>query len=474
MAASRSPYTQFAASCAIRARSKVRLSQADVLRCAELRPSACALCISCPGCEHAVTGAYLTRVVLAVACIIASLVAAERRARGARATAAARAAPPPLRILSNPQLPWAIAHWETQRLIDAATRDAILASLPAASSSFGGLAAALGVVALVVAIFESGASPTLAAAVFSVFEALFGLAAFGKAAAVHALALLCTPRVASSGGGGVVECARAALLVAAVGLVASCGVDVTDAHGHALWWLVTGAAAACVFAAARLARGARPEARGGWVNLAAIYAACFAIGAIHNGRAIGNAAVLALFSAASLGAGLWLEDKPFAVLGALCAVGAGLIETWRFPRVGGLNVALRLALACGVMAALLARRREPVVRAAADALAAVALAFLWAVSVIGNSGDPEEWWALVDGSGAARYSQRWKLLPWSAPFLGVGLALERCRRSPAIVPTVAVGVFTTASVHLLQVLSWSSYFLTLACVAAAAARAQRR
>ena len=35
-------------------------------------------------------------------------------------------------------------------------------------------------------------------------------------------------------------------------------------------------------------------------------------------------------------------------------------------------------------------------------LAAVALAFLWAVSVIGNSGDPEEWWALVDGSGAAR------------------------------------------------------------------------
>ena len=48
--------------------------------------------------------AYLTRVVLAVACIIASLVAAERRARGARATAAARAAPPPLRILSNPQV----------------------------------------------------------------------------------------------------------------------------------------------------------------------------------------------------------------------------------------------------------------------------------------------------------------------------------------------------------------------------------
>ena len=369
-----------------------------------------------------------------------SLVAAERRARGARATAAARAAPPPLRILSNPQLPWAIA---TKTQADRRRGSDASGVAPGGLLVVRRAGGTLGVVALVVAIFESGASPTLAAAVFSVSRrsSAWPRSARRRRCTRRARA----PRVASSGGGGVVSAARAhrggGRARGAAGVTSPTRTATTLVARHRR-------GGGGVFAAARLA-AARVPRRAAAGESRRDLRGVLAIGAIHNGRATATPRC-SRCSARRRRRRPLARGQPFAVLGALCAVGAGLIETWRFRawaastsrcgwrRCGGGWRRCRAARARGARGGRRARGRRARV--------------LWAVSV-GGGGDP----GVV---GARRRRARRGLQRWSCcrgPRRSwASVRAERCRRSPRSCRRSRSGL-TTASVHLLQVLSWSSY-----------------
>lgn len=571
------------------------------MNCAMKAESVCGLCICCPGCGCELTPRFLSTVALAVTCGIILLVIIERtfssRCRSQLDGVVENVRLPS--ILAHPEMPQALSYWFDQGMIDETQKAALLASLPspslmpplaeprAAYSVSTKVAQFLFVLALLVAVLETGQGITMASLLISVFTLTFGgTTLFAKAVGLFLVALLLTPLCANGVPEGAAQAmpsrsrhwswqvVQSLLFVLSISLLVSCGIDASGGEkgtvaGLELWWQTASLVTALSFTALCVARlvfavdgtpsptgaGSGSEARSHKCDvpscsLSVSIAEALALqgflcaATVPNGRARGTGVFLAACGGVMLTASVGLaalsapcpasasrqEERVRPVSGLKTATLAALlarmgvfvslvalgVESWHLPFVFGLNVALRLAAVSASLLALLSstlllkkppRVSQVVVCAAAgaaQALTVALLALLWAVAVIGNSGSPEDWALLVDLSFGGRessspvYSGRAYLLLWSLPYLVYAASIQRARSNPVPstlstptstaahgmllkvlavtelflfpvdvldglnVPVVGIGVFTLASVHLLRLLSWSSYLFVLA------------